>query len=356
MKKNSSIPALITILALVVISCGLQTGLSSRTRGPQATQPSIPTQPGGELVSDFTPCEGAPSGKVATPQAGRVLIAHSTDGIHFKRPKNAEDAFLMDRVGVPDGVVLPSGRILFYFVDGCRPGEDPNNTGIGVAISDQHGAPKSWSFRHVKTSTLPNDEYSGAFDPNVVLLPDGSILMFATAMRTKPTGNQEIFTTHSFRSTDGGVTFEYEGLRYEGVLDPENYRFSDKNWQIITADPNHRQIGWAMSTDDGNTFKSIGAFPGGGYPWEIAAMDKPGAYRVYVGATGQDITSFYSDAAPWTTWTKDPGYRLQLDTTTGLESCGIAAPVVLKLAPGNYLMFYLTTIPGCSCGEDPTCS
>lgn len=304
------------------------------------------------LVSDFTPCVGAPSGQVSTPEAGRALFAYSTNGLDFQRPANASDSFLIDGVGVPDGVVLSNGRILVYFVNGCRK-TDPANTGTAVAVSDQHGAPGSWVFKHVKYLNVPDGYSPMPFDPNVVLLPDGNLRIFATMVRLKPVGDQEQMTTHSFLSTDGGFTFAYEGLRYEGIIDPENYRFSDTNWQIITGGPN----GWAMSTDGGNTFNTIaGGFPNyqQGAPHEIAVTDKLWEYRVYR-STSTGIKSYYSGAAPWTTWTEEPGYRLQLNTTRGLESCEVAFPVVLKLGSGNYLMVYLTRIPGCGCGEDPVC-
>ena len=304
------------------------------------------------LVSDFAPCVGAPSGKVSTPERSRALIAYSTNGLAFQRPANPNDSILIDRAGVPDGVVLPSGRILVYFVNGCRP-TDPANTGTAVAVSDQHGAPGSWVFKHVRYLNVPDGYSPMPFDPNVVLLPDGNLRMF-TSMFGMVNGSPEI-QTHSFRSTDGGFTFTYEGLRYEGILDPENYRFSDTNWQIITGSLPTNPVGWAMSTDGGNTFQTLGMFPNPeGAPHEIAVTDEPDQYRVYV-STPTGIKSYHSAAAPWTTWTEEPGYRLQVDSTTGLESCEVAVPTVLKLGPGNYLMVYLTVIPGCGCSEDPIC-
>jgi hypothetical protein len=322
--------------------------------GCQASDGDNSNPPSQGLTSDFMPCVGAPSGQVTTPEAGRALMAYSTNGLDFRRPANASDGILTDRVGVPDGVVLPSGRIMIYFVNGCRK-TDLANTGTAVAVSDQHGAPGSWIFKYVKYLNLPDGYGPMPFDPNVVLLPDGNLRMFTTMVRLKPEGDQEQMTTHSFRSTDGGFTFTYEGLRYEGILDPENYRFSDTNWQIITGSLPTNPVGWAMSTDGGTTFRTLGMFPNPeGAPHEIAVTDEPDKYRVYV-STPSGITSYQSVTAPWTIWAPEPGYRLQVDTTTGLESCELSFPTVLKLGPGNYLMVYLTRIPGCGCGDDPIC-
>jgi hypothetical protein len=314
--------------------------------------PPIPT-PG--LTSDFTPCVGAPSGATITPAAGRALMAYSTNGFDFQRPANPSDGILIDRAGVTDGVVLPDGRLLVYFVNGCEaPNGTQNNMNVVVvAVSDQQGIPGSWVFKDVQFTGIPASEgfSPGIVDPNVVLLPDGSLRLFVTMFR--PGSGTTSNAAYSFHSADGGFTFSFEGFRYDGTLDPENYRFSDSDWQIITGGPE----GHALSTDGGNTFNSLGMFPippGGGAVHEIAVTDKPGEYRAYA-STPDGIKSFLATSAPWTTWTEEAGYRLQVSTTTGLESCNVSFPTVLKLGPGNYLMIYLSVIPGCGCSDDPTC-
>ncbi len=80
------------------------------------------------------------------------------------------------------------------------------------------------------------------------------------------------------------------------------------------------------------------AIPG---PYASTATQKPGEYRAYL-STPDGIKSYYSAADPWTTWTEEPGYHLQVDSTTGPESCEVAVPTVLRLGPGNYLMVYLS--------------
>jgi hypothetical protein len=312
--------------------------------------PSTPTQ---GLVSDFTPCSGPPSGQTTTPGAGLALMAYSNNGLGFHRPANPKDGILVYRAGVTDAVLLPGGRILVYFVDGCRPydGTQPERSAVAVAVSDRQGAPGSWVYKNVRFINVPANQGFGfsIVDPNVVLMSDGSLRMFATMFR--PVNGSTRNGAYSFTSTDGGFTFVFEGLRYDDILDPENYRFSDTNWQIITGGPR----GHALSTDGGNTFENLGWFPEHiGAVHEIAVTDQPQKYRAYLSSpTG--IKSYIATAPPWTTWTEEPGYRLQVDPTTGLESCVLSFPTVLRLGPGNYFMVYLTVTPGCGCNEDPIC-
>jgi hypothetical protein len=345
---------LLGVILVVVFLAGC-TATTTPASPPTFSQPSPTLLPplNQGLSSDFTPCVGAPSGQTTTPGRGRALIAYSTNGFDFQRPQKPNDGILVDRVGVPDGVVLPSGRILVYFVDGCRPydGTQTERSAVTVAVSDKQGAPGSWVYKNVRFINVPTTEGFGfsIVDPNVVLLPDSTLRMFATMFR--PGDGSTRNGAYSFHSIDGGFTYSFEGLRYDDILDPENYRFNDSNWQIITGGP----IGYAMSTDGGNTFNTLGSFPMTTYAvHEIAATEKPGEYRAYV-STPIGIKSYYSVAVPWTTWTEEPGYRLQVDSTTGLESCELSFPTVLKLGPGNYLMVYLSVIPGCGCSEDPIC-
>jgi hypothetical protein len=344
----------IGVMLAVLSLAGCGSPAATPAQSPTLPPPPTPAQPTAQsLVNDFTPCFGAPSGQTNTPARGRALMAHSTNGLDFRRPANPKDGILIDRAGVPDGVVLPGGRILVYFIDGCRPydGTQKERSAVAVAVSDRQGAPGSWIFKNVRFINVPTTEGFGStiVDPNVVLLPDGGLRLFATMFR--PVAGSTRLGAYSFSSTDGGFTYSFEGMRYDDIADPENYRFGDSNWQIITGGPR----GYAMSADGGNTFNTLGSFPTPqGAVHEIAVTDKPGEYRTYA-STPTGIKSFVSTASPWTKWTEEAGYRLQVDSTTGLESCEVAVPTVLRLGPGNYLMVYLTVIPGCGCQEDPIC-
>jgi len=312
---------------------------------------------GDVLTGDFTPCWGAPQGAAITPAIGRALIATSSNGMDFQRPTDPELALVVDRIGVPDAVVLPSGRILLYFVAGCKyyGGAEHKADEIAVGVSDNNGL--DWVFKNVEFTGVPGN-LSRAVDPNVVLLHGGELSLFGT-MWVNHESRPRIY---SFLSTDGGFTYAFNGLRYDpagstdGILDPENYRFSDTSWQILTGG----DCGHALSTDGGNTFSCLGRFFEGYVPREVSVTGAPGSFRAYAPAPGSlAIASFRSDAAPWTTWTLEEGDRLALSTTSTMESCEVVFPTVVKTASLGYLMLYQTTIPGCSCpseGAEKVCA
>ena len=323
-------------------------GCSSRHSPINNTQPPAEST----LVNDFEPCSGAPHGQTTTPSACRAMMAWSTNGRDFKRPANPMQGRLIDRIGVPDAVLLPSGRIMVYFVTGCRiyNGLPQASNDIAVAVSDHQAEAGSWVYKEVHFVGIPPGD-GVPFDPNVVLLPDGRVSMLATLFVNE--GGKTQMGATAFISNDGGFTFTFQGLRYAGVIDPENYRFSDTDWQIITGEPGEVK-GYAISTDGGNTFQPFGSFPDHLVVHEIAVTDRLGEYRAYT-PTENGIRSSISITSPWTDWSLEPGYCLQLDTSSGLESCHVTFPTVLKLAPLRYLMIYETVIPGCGCGNDPVC-
>lgn len=310
------------------------------------------------LTDDFTPCWGPPQGPTDTPSRGRVLMAHSRDGLSFQRPADPELALVVDRVGVPDAVLLPSGRILLYFVAGCKyyEGAEHKVDEIAVGVSDNKGF--TWVFKNVEFTGIPVG-LSRPVDPNVILMPNGKLSLFTT-MWDSPPGGPAVppARTYSFLSTDGGFTYTFRGLRYapghpDGVLDPENYRFSNTIWQILTGGP----FGHGLSIDGGETFRSLGSFSETSVVHEVSITETPGTYRAYaLGAGGLAISSFRSSAAPWTEWIPEEGNRLEL-TPSPMESCELAFPTVVKLAKHRYLMMYQTVIPGCSCPEAgaPSC-
>jgi len=312
------------------------------------------------LTSDFEPC-GHPSGKVQIPAAHRALLAWSSDGINFQRPEDRQEGFVMDQISVPDAVALPSGRILLYLVTGCRivDGVPQESNNIAVVVSDQEGKPGSWIFKNVHFKGLPEMYGDNPLDPNAVVLPDGNISLFTTVFwqdeePLERSVESDKSAIAAFLSTDGGFTFTFRNIVYPDNIDPENYRFTETNWQILTGEPSEAK-GMAFSSDDGFTFQPLGSFPDKRAVQEIAETETPGVYRSYIsGAEG--ILSYIATSDPWTTWELEPGFRLEVDPSSGLESCDVRFPTVVKLTPDRYLMIYETTIPGCQCIDvDPVC-
>ena len=288
-----------------------------------------------------------------TPAMHRALLAWSDDGLDFQRPEDRQKGLLMDQMSVPDAVVLPSDRILLYLVTGCRivHGVQQGSNNIAVVVSDQGGEPGSWIFKNVHFTGLPEMYGTNPLDPNAVVLPDGKVSLLTTVFWKE--GESQKSAIAAFLSTDGGFTFTYRNIVYPDNIDPENYRFTDTNWQIITGEPSEAK-GMALSSDDGFTFQPLGSFPDNMVVHEIAETDTPGVYRSYIsGAEG--ILSYIATSDPWTNWEPEPGFRLELDPSTGLESCNLRFPTVVKLAPSRYLMIYETTMPGCECKDDGVC-
>ncbi len=327
-------------LSIAVALAGLASGCGGGSPGGEKQ----PTEPrGGGLTSDFEPCTGKSSDPKSYVGSLRLLTATSEDGLTFTRTNK----ILADQASVPDAVVLPSGRILVYYVAACKKqnGVESVVNEIVVALSDDGGA--TWIYKDVTFEGVPSGA-TDPVDPNVVLKPDGNLRLFTTIDPT-PKGTRNPHT-YSFISTDGGFTYTLEGERYAvsgvEILDPENYRFSDSNWQIW-AGTRH-----ATSTD-GDSFTDLGpvvvATDDKGNPFiiaEIAETDTPGKWRMYVHCDMQctdGIRSLVStDAA---TWTLEDESRLVLDVGTGLESDGVKFPTVVRLADGKYLMVYQTMIP-----------
>jgi hypothetical protein len=228
---------------------------------------------------------------------------------------------------------------------------------IAVAVSDARGTPGSWVFKDV---SFDNAAYGLGVpvDPNVVLWrPEQNLVrMFVSQFSGADTG-----ATHSYTSTDG-FTFHYEGARYApgppiGMIDPENFRFDDKHWYILSGGPH----GVATSSDDGMTFTKQGFFHNlvtnvSGYtgtPHDITVTDTPGMYRTFTsilrpGTNMSGIDSLRSAAIPWMSWQWEGPV---LDVVPGFESCEVRFPTVVRLAADDWAMFYGTIIPNCACAE-----
>ncbi len=295
------------------------------------------------LLSDFQTCSGKPSNPIGI-QDRRLLIATSPDGINFSRTNTV----LADNSSVPDAIVLPSGRMLVYYVTSCKITSSQNSdlNEIVAAVSDNNG--NSWAYKNVTFNGVPSGS-TPPVDPNVVLKPDGSLRLFAT-IDPDVMGTQKA-RTYSFISTDGGFTYNMEGERFSvsgmDVLDPENFRFSDTNWKIY-AGTRH-----ATSTD-GNTFTDQGticvATDDLGRCFIVADItDFSSAaplYRMYVHGiigTSEGIRSLTSTDT--NTWTLEAGNRLTIDTSAGKEYMYVNFPTVGRLNNGTYIMIYETRIP-----------
>ncbi|OWY21882.1 hypothetical protein C7N43_16960 [Sphingobacteriales bacterium UPWRP_1] len=94
------------------------------------------------LPSDFAPCVCQATGGIGN---RRLLLATSPNAMDW----NKTNTVLSDQASVPDAVVLPTGRILVYYMAGCQitGGAAQNINNIKVAVSDNNGL--TWAYKNV---------------------------------------------------------------------------------------------------------------------------------------------------------------------------------------------------------------
>lgn len=302
-----------------------------------------------QISPDFEPCVG--SGGSSGLNNLRLLVAKSNDGMNWTRT----NLVLSDRSSVADGLVLPSGRLLVYYVAGCievSGSEQPANH-IKVAISDDSG--KSWTYKDVQFNNL----LSGGtlpVDPNVVLLDNGNINMLVT-IDPDQTGSQKP-CSYSALSTDGGFTYTLSNTSVYSVsgtdvLDPENFRFGSGNWKLWAGGiPGKNMFG--LSTNDATSFTDQGEFCSATnidnslecYVTADVIQYDASTYRMYAFGTspnGQLIRSLSSTDGD--TWVLDPTVNLTVLSSSGVEDLDVWAPTVLKLNDTSFIMVYETRIP-----------
>lgn len=302
-----------------------------------------------QLTPDFEPCIG--SGGSSGLGNLRLLIAKSNDGMNWTRT----NFVLSDRSSVADGLVLPSGRLLVYFVAGCikvNGNEQPANH-IKVAVSDDSGL--SWSYKNVQFNNVPSGG-TLPVDPNVVLLENGNINMLVT-IDPDQNGSQKP-CTYSAISTDGGFTFTLSNksvfsVTDTDILDPENFRFGSGNWKLWTGGiPGKNILG--ISTDEASSFSNQGLFCSATnidnnsecyVTADVIKYDEI-SYKMYAFGTspnGQVIRSLSSTDGD--SWTLDPLINLSVESSSGVEDMDVWAPSVMKLNDSSFIMIYETRIP-----------
>jgi len=302
-----------------------------------------------QTTCDFEPCIGY--GGSEGLQNLRLLLATSSDGINWTRTNRV----LSDRSSVADAIVLPSGRILVYYVAGCAQlsGSSQTINTIKVAVSDDNGL--SWSYRDVLFNNVPTGG-TLPVDPNVVLLENGDINMLVT-IDPDQTGSQSP-CSYSALSVDGGFTYNMNTtavytISGTNILDPENFRFGDNNWKLWAGGVQGRNL-LGISTDEGASFTNQGEYctstntdvSSECYVTADVVKYDSATYKMYAFGTssnGQIIRSLTSTDG--IDWTLDDQICLTVNSSTGVESYDVWAPTVVKLNDGSFLMVYETKIP-----------
>lgn len=261
------------------------------------------------------------------PKENRLLIATSGDGLAWTR----QNQVFYDSADVPDAVFVPGSRVYLYFQNF----QEPYANRIYVGFSSD--GLTDWIFG---PTVISGTEYwpGRPCDPDVIVRGDTFRLYFTG----DPYGDMKP-ETYSAISFDGMNFFLEPGVRFEApgfpVMDPsllwagdtlryfaggappgENFRAHSSDGMNFTQDPNFFMDSLLMAN----------------------GLAVPGGYRFYGFKLPGGIESLFSSNGA--NWSLESGYRLELDTTAGLESGYVKDPAVVKTSSG-YIMYYVTRIP-----------
>lgn len=282
--------------------------------------------------SDFLP----PFGRAENPppaSAGerRLLLARSTDGVHF----TASGEVLTDQGNVPDIIVEPNGTIrVYYIAQSVEAGKDENTV---TAISNDNGT--TWTFRKLtyKNWPLPRDPS----DPDVVLLDDGTYRMFYTS--SLPNNSLGIV----YADSPDGITFTYQGIALQSdsnVIDSTTFYYDGLWHMYVLQEKIPGQL--HATSNDGITFSLTDS------PNVILPLDRyilsnqlleDSVIRMFgFNLPEANIRAFTSTDGE--NWAIDD-IALEGDTTATLGSNYIQDSSVVQLADGTYLMVYVSEIP-----------
>ncbi len=274
---------------------------------------------------------GAAAGPLAAqPLQNYVLKAVSADGLSWERLNEV----FVHHADVPDAVIGPDGQVYVYFQGLWTPTQD----GILVGISpDGLGG---WTFHQV-TITDTQGWLGRPCDPDVIVSGNTWRLYFTG----DPTGDMQP-ETYSAVSTDGVHFTRETGVRFAvaggQVLDP-SLLWAGGTLQYFAGGAPPGQ-NWHAHSADGLNFTQQPNFSAAGLMMANGLALPGSGYRFYgfANVAQGGIRSLYSPDGEG--WTVESGYRLELDTSHGLESTYVKdSAVVFK--DNTYYMYYVTRIP-----------
>src|SRR3989344_4401118 len=221
----------------------------------------------------------------------------SADGLSFSGKEK-----IFEHTSVPDVIRLNDGRIALYGVDGYG----RSRSGLIVAFSDDDG--KTWTSGSLQLASSLN--HQGAADPEVVLLPDGTIRMFYVIF---PNPNDQMSTNEvwSATSADGIHFVEEDGIRfkYERLTDPDVAKIGD-TWFIYFAQGPQLV---AASSSDGKTFTKQKTIRDRGSVSNTVQIEN-NKWRQYYCSESEGIKS--ATSSDGLNWKDDSGTRITPDSGT----------------------------------------
>ena len=277
--------------------------------GPGGTPP-----PGGPGAGDQG--GGMPS---SGPYAHQVMFATSADGLNWQ----VSEEIIRDHGSVPEIIRLPDGTLLIYFVDGTA-----DDTRAIRRTTDG-----SWEEA---TLTISNRPTVKAWDPDAVLLPDGSVRLFYFGSPKMTGSMNELHTIYSATSQDG-LTFvadSGERITVNNVTDPSVVILPDGTWLMALSRGPETLL---ASSAAGGTFTETGVVVSlGGVPELTVLPDN--TLRLYVSGQG-GIRSLLS-TNNGQTWKEENGVRVNA------QQGNVAAdPSVIRLEDGSWMMVWKRVDP-----------
>lgn len=294
------------------------------------------TNTAGELSSDFEPPEGGTTGPgVVGPWNSRFLLARSDDGLQFTKL----DILITDQADSPDMILAPNGWLYLYYT-GWTLGDRQNT--IAVAISSDLGA--TWIYKYVEIAGF--QPQSPPMDPDIELLDDGTFRLYMIADQSGGLGP----AIHYAEGVDG-IRFEWKGIAFqpdessEPLTDPVIAKVGD-TWHLFQS--TQSGVSLHLISSDGTAFSFYEQIPYiiDGLPHVLAdyRVSANGGSRMYAfSKLNGDIRSLTTNDGY--VWMPEPGARLTVDETSGLEEEFVNDPAVVQLPDGSYMMVYVTRIP-----------
>lgn len=329
-------PHLITLISMCVVVSGCtvaSTSVSVPNMNTEQRQDTAIHYSAVDVDSDFTPPKGrAQNPPPASAGERRLLIARSTDGVHFA----PSDTVLTDQGNVPDAVVEPNGTIHVYYIgQSIQVGKEENTV---RATSRDNG--DTWTFEKLVFKNWPQPRDPS--DPDVVLLDDGTYRMYYT------TSLSDASIGIAYAESLDGITFTYRGESLKGsagnVIDSTTFFYNGKWHMYVLQEKKQGQL-YATSTN-GTDFSIVSQqpirLPGALYVISNQLIENTTLRMFGFSLADKNIRTFTStDGVAWTLG----DIALEGDEEATLGSNYIQDSTVAKLSDGNYLMIYVSEIP-----------
>lgn len=269
---------------VILVLLSLTAGCKSATTAQSPSAPTPSPSPAPSAPSVCAPTQSSPPGPVADasgPYSHRVAVGRTTDGVRI-----TDTVHVLEHASVPDGVRLPSGEVLVYYVDGA-------DNSLGVATLT---ATSATPIGAISLNGVPRP--NGIVDPDA-LWTGGRVRLFYLGGFGPPSSSNA--RAMCVAEAADGRNFTVVGtalaLSAEVWTDPSVVPLAGGGWLMAVSAGNNTVL---ARSNDGLSFVAGERLTYGGVP-ELAAL-ADGRVRLYVCAQG--ITSYISSDRG-TTWTRE---------------------------------------------------